>query len=337
MALDQTLRRGAARVLAPVARAITGRRARVLMYHRFGEPGSDRRIDMESFEQHVRYIRRNFRPRRLEDLVTRLREGQPLEERTVVITVDDGYQDFAEYAYPILERYEVPATVYVVSEFASQRLWLWFDALDFLTHEAAVGRYELAVGDRTVSAELASPADRRALWLSLADYCIRLSAPERMVAIGEFQRQLGVSLPSRPTTEYAAMSWDQVRRLDAGLVEIGAHTRTHPILSQCPVEQQRTEVADCKRAIEAQLGREVRAFCYPNGMPEDFTSTTVDIVRESGFTNAVMACGGILGNRPDLYRLERVGAPIDLRLFRNCIDGLWELRDRGQTQQRIAY
>ncbi len=123
------------------------------------------------------------------------------------------------------------------------------------------------------------------------------------------------------------MSWDDVRRLDSALIEVGAHTKSHPILATCTGEQQRIEIAECKQTIEAQLGAQVNAFCYPNGQPDDFTDETVRIVREAGFTSAVMACGGMLDPGPaDLLRLRRVAAPDDVPMFRNCVNGLWELR-----------
>ena len=95
-----------------MARRMTGSAPRILMYHRFAEGDTPRRLSQGLFEQHLDYLTKHFRVRRLTDVVEALREGRPIEPRTVVLTVDDGYADFVEYAYPLLQKYEVPATVF---------------------------------------------------------------------------------------------------------------------------------------------------------------------------------------------------------------------------------
>lgn len=320
------LKRGLAWALGPLARTLTGRRARILMYHRFAEVGTPRHTGSAQFDEHLRYIAAHFKPARLADVVARLRAGEPLDDRTVVITVDDGYADFYEHAYPALRRHGIPATVYVVSEFISGRQWLWFDAIRWLVYAAPAGRCRMTFDGLTIESNLDSDAQREALWSRFAGHCVTLPPARQWELIGQLQDGLQTALPERPPAEFGGMTWEQVRSLDPALVEVGAHTRTHPILSLCSVEEQREEIAGCKQAIEDRTGRSVSAFCYPNGMPDDFTDDTVRIVRECGFSSAVMACGGMLAAAPDPYRLERVGAPSDVSQFRHCIDGLWEIK-----------
>jgi len=245
----------------------------------------------------------------------------------VVVTVDDGYRDFFEFAYPVLLKYEIPCTVYLVSDFVSQKVWLWFDALHWLVHSTRRSQVRVQIDGHTIESKTVSDEDRHGLWLRLTACCTALAPSKQAMAIADLQSQLEIALPAKPTQDYAAMSWDEVRRLDSALIEVGAQTKSHPILATCTGEQQHLEIAECKRAIEAELGARVDAFCYPNGQPDDFTDETVRIVREAGFSSAVMACGGMLDPGPvDLLRLRRVAAPDDVPMFRNCVNGLWELR-----------
>ena len=323
------LKQAATRVLGPIARRITAARSRVLMYHRFGEAGErGRRLATDEFVQHLEFIRTNFRPARLADLVSRITNGEPLEPRTVVVTVDDGYADFADHAVPLLAHYEIPATIYLVSRFVGQEMWLWFDAAHWLTRMASAGDYEIKAGGLSLNASLRSETDRDSLWLLVADRCLALGPEEQDGAIAQLQIDLNLALPPRPTTEYAAMTWQQVERLDPGLIEIGAHTRSHVILSRCSSARQTQEIDGCKRDIERMTRRPVHAFCYPNGMPLDYDDWSVDQVRNLGFTSAVLAAGGFSDKTSDPFRLERFGAPHDIQLFKNAIDGLWHLRDR---------
>ena len=54
-----------------------------------------------------------------------------MKANSVLLTVDDGYQDFYNLAFPILKKYEVPATVFFTTDFIDKRIWLWHDLLNF--------------------------------------------------------------------------------------------------------------------------------------------------------------------------------------------------------------
>lgn len=312
--------------LGPLARALTRKYARILMYHRFGAHGQARRMSANVFEEHVRYLARNFTPRPLREVVDRLRSQRSFDSRSVVLTVDDGYRDFLEYAYPVLRRYRVPATLYVVTEFADGRRWLWFDALHWLFSAAAPGRYRFEIEADAFELILDSPAVRNATWSKVG---IRLTdtAPEtQWAAIRTLESILGLQLPARPTVDYAPMTWDELRGLDPELIEIGSHTCTHAVLSRCTSDQQVSEIATSKKILEERLGRRVDAFCYPHGRPQDFTAETESIAAACGFTSAVVAFGGLVGATTQVGRLTRVSADEQMRLFRNSVNGIGRIK-----------
>jgi peptidoglycan/xylan/chitin deacetylase (PgdA/CDA1 family) len=329
MSAAGTFKAGIAGIIAPVARTLTASRPRILMYHRFGADGEHRRLGPTEFERQLRYLKSHFNVARLDDVVRRLRGGQALQPRTVVLTVDDGYRDFATHAYPMLKKHGVPATVYVVSRFVSQECWLWFDALQWITGTARPGRYSLDLAGVQFDAELTADADRHRLWTRVADLCVTQAPAQQWAIVEQFGRQLNVNRPELPPAEYRAMRWDELNALDPDIVEVGGHTASHPILSRCSVDVQKSEIRECKTDIERLLGREISAFCYPNGMPGDFTPDTQAIVEACGFSSAVMACGGFASLGSGLFRLERLGAPEDSAMFRNALNGIWHLRGTG--------
>jgi peptidoglycan/xylan/chitin deacetylase (PgdA/CDA1 family) len=99
---------------------------------------------------------------------------------------------------------------------------------------------------------------------------------------------------------------DELTRLgDDGLIEIGAHTVSHPVLSRLAHPQQREEVVLSKETLEEALGRPIASFAYPYGAHEDFDDVTVDVVREAGFHRACTTLSGRLGGGTDPYRLPR--------------------------------
>lgn len=312
--------------LGPLARVLTQHYARILMYHRFSAHPQPRRMTVNVFEEHVRYIARNFSPRPLREVVDRLRLHRSFDSRSVVVTIDDGYRDFLEHAYPILLRYRVPATIYIVSEFAEGHCWLWFDALHWLLSAAAPSRYRFEVHARMFELLLDAPAAREATWSMVGTYLWDLSPEAQWAAIRRLESDLGVQLPALPTREYAPMSWDDLRGLDPELIEIGSHSCTHAVLSRCTRAQQLSEIADSKRVIEGRLGRPVDAFCYPHGRPQDFTPETESIAADCGFTSSVVAFGGLVGATSQLGQLTRLAADDDMRIFRNSLNGIGRIK-----------
>jgi peptidoglycan/xylan/chitin deacetylase (PgdA/CDA1 family) len=91
-------------------------------------------------------------------------------------------------------------------------------------------------------------------------------------------------------------------------VEIGAHTRSHPILSQLPDDAAlEEEIGGSARRIEEMTGRAPRHFCYPNGRTQDVTARTVEAVRRAGFRTGVTTEPGLADLASDPLRLRRIG------------------------------
>lgn len=270
----------------------------------------------------------------MDQLAARLQTGEPLLPKNLVaITVDDGYADFVELAYPILKRYDFPATAYVVTKFVDQGMWLWFDVIRYQVSQGKPGAYILEIAGDAYYIVLGDGRARSSAWHTLADACLPLPQSERMTTLSQIGKALQVPLPDRPTAEFRAMTWDDLRKLDPELIEVGSHTCSHPILSRCSGGELEEELVDSKTTIERQLGREVTSFCYPNGQPGDYDARVMAAVQAAGYTNAVVAHGTLVGVDTNRFALERTGAPVSDTAFRNTIDGYPHLL--RQARRRI--
>jgi peptidoglycan/xylan/chitin deacetylase (PgdA/CDA1 family) len=87
-------------------------------------------------------------------------------------------------------------------------------------------------------------------------------------------------VPSGSLGNNSNMSVTDLRELANAGFEIGGHTVNHPILTDIDSGSVRREVGDCKRSLEAILGREVSSFAYPRGR---FNAEVVSEVRKAGF------------------------------------------------------
>ena len=303
------------------------RAAVILLYHRVTQLDTDPQllaVGPDRFDQHLAYLREHATPLSLAELVERTAQDE-IPQRAVVITFDDGYADNLDQAKPVLERYRVPATVFVTtSGIASEREFWWDDLgrllLDSPSELAAdaimsIGGVDVRIprGAYAPRQEYAgwtvlhadAPTPRHAAYRRLCEAIRPLDMESRTATIAAIEAKLGLGRTVRPT--HRAMNVDQLRQLaDGGLVEVGAHTLTHPVLSALQPEVQRREIVESKRILEDTLGLPVRAFSYPFGGRRDYTAETADLVRTAGFTSACANVPGLVTADADLLQLPRV-------------------------------
>jgi peptidoglycan/xylan/chitin deacetylase (PgdA/CDA1 family) len=234
--------------------------------------------------------------------------------RAVAITFDDGYRDNYEQAFPILKKYDLPATIFVATGSIETGNTLWhdrvFDAFRYTTEEAA----DLSpIGLGPVS--LAGRDERNRALQQVLRRAKELYGDERQRFVESIEQAL---TPGRTAPEADRMlSWAQIREMNHAGIRIGSHTVTHPILSKVPNDQLKRELLDSRDELQERLGSEVTTFAYPNGKAADFSDAVKAAVKECGYRCAVTTQPG--PNRPyeDPFQLRR-GQPwqADIDVFR---------------------
>jgi peptidoglycan/xylan/chitin deacetylase (PgdA/CDA1 family) len=290
---------------------------RILMYHRFA--------DRAALARQCAYLRDRYRPVSMADVAGWLHEGRALTPYAVAVTVDDGYRDFEEAGYPVFAAYGIPVTVFLVADFMDGRIWLWFDRVRWAFRQARGEAVSIGMpGGGELRRELRSAESREAAGAEVVSLAVGWSVEDRERLVEELPRRLGVEMPEGAPEGYQPLTWDAVRRLAAHGVEFGAHTRTHPILSGLGRERLREEIAGAQARIEAELGRPVLHFCYPNGKMRDIGAAAVEAVRAAGMRTAVTAEPGLNRAGQDAWLLHRVGADPGHTewYFRQCVAGV---------------
>lgn len=280
-----------------LARQYTRNHPRILMYHRFTSDTSAGTAMADVFEEQVRHLAEHFNVMTLGELLASFHAGERPPPHTIVITVDDGHRDFFEFAWPILKRHNVPATLFVATGFIDRELWLWPDQVTWLLGQCGSLAERVQIGGESV--ELGDNP-----WQAIVDRILAMSDDNRLRAPSELAEKLGCALPSEAPEGYAPVTWDELRVLEANGVEIGGHTHTHPNLARVPENRLPEEIHRCRERLDSELGMRPRPFCYPNGQPSDVTQAVRAAVKDAGFTGAVMAyADGAL--HEDVYQLRR--------------------------------
>lgn len=286
----------------------------ILMYHRVADAATDPwglSVRPDRFAEHLELIRQHATPVRLQDYVNLAFENARSVRNVVAITFDDGYLDNATTALPILERYAVPATIFIATGFVDQGEPYWWDELEFLLlHPGTRPRVlRLSCGSirldwdlaedatydeadftqhRSWRAEQAPPTSRHALFLALWSQLVRASVDEQRRVLQQLRDWAGVI----PTSDRVGRCMTSGELADVAvnpLIEVGAHTESHPQLSGLPAAEQRREIVASRTALERIVGRPPLSFSFPHG---SYTDESVRCVYEAGFRVACRTAGG---------------------------------------------
>ena len=282
-------------------------RGLILMYHRISEPDLDPwglRVSLNHFAEQLEVINRYLHPLSMPEFLGYLQRGR-VPNRSVVVTFDDGYVDNLRHAKPLLERFGVPATIFIVTEAISGEQNFWWDELEWALLQPGTlpdglelrmngSRYEWQLGDaRRYSLQdrqedrqrrpwEAAPGTRLAFFYLIWQRLQELSKPERCEALDTICAWAGVSKDSLRGDR--ALSKNEVKVLgEGGLIELGAHTMTHPSLKGLSAAQQMEEISGSKIQLENIVGHPVKCFSYPHG---EYSLETMELVQKAGFQGA---------------------------------------------------
>jgi peptidoglycan/xylan/chitin deacetylase (PgdA/CDA1 family) len=275
----------------------------ILTYHRVNDDADDflPAVPASVFERHMAYVASAYRVMPLAEMVERAQKGS-LPRNSLAITFDDGYRDNLTHAAPILHRLGLPATIFLATGLIGTGTSSWFDrlsvALKLTRVESVRTPWEETFILRDQAARLA--ALDRAL-----GYLKTLRDDELQRVLDRFLEALGV--PDAMASKNLMLDWDDVRALRGLGFDVGGHTVSHVILSRVSDERAWAEIRGSSEAIEASLGTKPTAFAYPNGRPEDYTRSTIDLVRRAGFAWAVTTRFGLNTRETPAYELRRGG------------------------------
>jgi peptidoglycan/xylan/chitin deacetylase (PgdA/CDA1 family) len=273
-------------------------RSVILLYHRVAELERNPyglAVTPDAFRAHVEVLRERLEVVPLASLLL------PADHDRAALTFDDGYADVAGTARPILESAGLPATVFVVADAVDGEAELWWDRLERLVFQALARRASLdvAVDGRRLRVDMRSAAGRerahRALYVRLR----RLP----LAAIERFLDDLGGDADPGPRDAYRIVRRAELAALAASpVVEVGAHSLTHPYLSRLPPGEQRAEIVGSRSRLEELTGAPVTSFSYPHG---DVDGTVARIVAEAGYVLACSSRPGCVSARCSRFLLPR--------------------------------
>lgn len=289
-------------------------RAIILGYHRVTVDPEDPFslcVTPGHLAEHLEVLRRRARPIPLGELVRALAHGE-VPERAVAVTFDDGYEDLLTEARPLLERHDVPATAFLIAGLLGREFW--WDALRRIIETPSrlperlgvTGDGGWLVGPLPGIAKSTGTAEGRGeLVRELHRRLLPLDPETRVSRLEAIAEWAGVPVQA-PANGQALDPAQVVELARGGLVEIGCHTLTHPVLPVLAVERQREEIERGKIDLESLVGGPVTSFSYPHGR---WDRQTARLVRASGFECACTSRNDVVLRGSDRLALPRFWIP----------------------------
>ncbi len=311
MKLKELIRMGLSWVIVGAGVAALGRKfhpkdgALILYGHRVedDDEGCLQGLRPSWLNEQLDYLSRHYNFLPLSKLLDCYEQQQPIPPNSVVITFDDGFRDNFTNAYPILQQYQVPATVFLVTGCVSSGDLPWPQKVGYLFQKTKVDTLcHVTTNEKPVS--LKSPKERALARRIVRNVLGPMPRVERERSISELCVLLDVEVPLD-----RMLTWEQVEAMRKGGIEFGAHTFSHPWMALQSPEEARWEMESSLHEIQNRLGISRPTFVFPSG---SFSSDLVQMAKSVGFRCVFQSRSSVRVNSigvNDQFSLSRVGLP----------------------------
>ena len=263
---------------------------RILAYHRVAElrdaPAVDSRsisATREGFARQMEHLARFYPVVSMPEVLEAAEKGTPLPKRAVLITFDDAYADFVDIAWPILQQFRLPATLFVPTAYPDhpERVF-WWDKL----YQAFAATTGAEINVPHLGQLSLHPADQKRRSLRMVqNHMTTIPHCEAMRLVDSLCAELGPSCVQGGSV----LTWKQLRELSSEGLTLGSHTRTHPLMTQITPQRMREEVQGSLEDLQREIGVCLPIFCYPNG---NHNGMAVSCLRQQGIRLAFTTLSG---------------------------------------------
>ena len=262
-------------------------------------------VDESSFCRQIEYLKRRFKVMPLSEAIEQLKQGA-IDRPTAVLTFDDGFQNNFDVVFPILREAGLPATIFPVTGLVNTDDTLWYCRLNYAIATTRIrwldwndAHFNLGDSQAKASANATLQAQLKAfpqaqLLAELQEIILKLDGDP--------------DCHFDPDSPYRMLSQEAIQRMAAsGLIEFGAHTHTHAILTLLSLEDRHREIEQSVNAVSQLTGRTCHLFAYPNGRPQDYDLEIITMLESYGIQTAVTTTSGPNEKVTPTMELKRYG------------------------------
>jgi peptidoglycan/xylan/chitin deacetylase (PgdA/CDA1 family) len=274
----------------------------ILTYHSFTTKwlyGLFNSLPVYRFEQQLRFLKQHFHIVSLEQGVENIQAGCVSDKPFLAITIDDGFRDNYTLAWPLLKHYEVPATIFLTTDFLDTGRSPWPTQLVEMFE-----RTERQTMEFQFRSELRTRKEKSLAVHRLKRAWSILPPQERFSKLAALREYLGV----KDDTRYPPLTWTQVREMQKEGISFGSHTVYHSIFPAVDDDVVEMELRDSKQRIESELQEPCNLFAYPDGK---HSATACRLVETLDFKVALTQDRGSNSKESNLFAMKRIEIPFN--------------------------
>lgn len=259
----------------------------VLNYHRIDDPF---RTSFNTFKPNVSatpnmfakqmaYLSQKYNVVSGKEIAGWVNEGSKLPPNAAVITFDDGYYDNLANAYPVLKTYNLPAIIFLTTDFIDSSQPFYWDVIAYAFENSPKDHADIPLLGERHWIDVESRKIIMDEWIAVAK---TLPESDKKKNVYQIPDILHVSIPDNLSADLA-LTWSHIRLMSENGIEMGSHTVSHPILTRISLEDVEVELEKSKNRIETEINSSVASFAYPNGQYNDFNDDIVERVKRAGY------------------------------------------------------
>lgn len=258
-------------------------------------------VSADNFDSQINFLKKHFDIIDIDNALYLLNNNN--YKNKLVITFDDGYRDNYSTALPLLIKHNVPATIFLTTDPIIQHGLLWGNELDITISESncckiivdKLGLIDLSTYDKKLSATKA-----------IKKHLKGLPTLEMKNTLNEIYKQLSLAASIRTDQRFEMLQIDEIIEMKNNNITFGSHTSTHPIVSKISNLEFENELSHSMNNIKDWTGNNVYYFAYPNGLKEDFTDESKNILKSFKYKAAFTLLRGTNNFLSDKYELKRI-------------------------------
>ena len=284
----------------------------VLMYHRITDDkdySDPLKVSRACFDKQIRFLKSNYTIISADDLEEIIQGSRPMPENACLITFDDGWKDNYDHAYPLLKKHDVPAIIFISTDFIGTDKVFWHERLQNILKRVPSNTplnglkvaFEAWPEDivEDIANIIRSPLAERHHLINCLITDLKAFEAER---IDELVLLVSSVFNIKENKERLMLSWEEVGEMAENGIYFGSHTKFHSILTQVDESLVVEELSDSKSTIEHKLGRAAAFFSYPNG---NYNETIMRYVKDAGYIAAFACLRGKTFSYEDRYEIKR--------------------------------
>jgi peptidoglycan/xylan/chitin deacetylase (PgdA/CDA1 family) len=302
-------------------------------------------ISADTLRLQLRLLKAHYNVISPEDVLAWCERRRELPPRAVLLTCDDGLLNCLTDMLPVLQQETVSCLFFVTGASTEEpRTMLWYEDLFLQFLRAPGGHVKISFADLVIEGDLGSREQRRAMWWDSVKKLSQVDSDKRKLFLNAARIQFGANVEhdlregnSASCRRFGLLTRAELLQLASAGMTIGAHTLSHPMLSQLPPELAYAEIFESRTRLEAVLGKQVWAFAYPFGDPQSVNAQVLAMAQQAGYQAAFLNFGGGLGADLPIYALPRVhvSAGMTLAEFEAHVSGFYRRlrRSAGHGEQ----